>query len=327
MAAPLPPLHAAVGADVSAEPAAAVTPPPPSERVGLRNLRLLARRHPPALRRASRRPRNSRRAARSSAASSCSPTRSSTRASRRASLALSHGEQAAHQHRAIGRPQAAAVQAGRPLPRAARRGNRAAAACARLSVRRLDPADRYDGKTVDLEVRTKDNWTLNPGVSFSRQGGENNTGAQIEEKNLLGTGQVLAARVGTRTSIAKRSRLRYSDPHFLHNVQPSRRLATRMRTTARPSSSCSTGRSTRSTRGSPAASTLDEPAQRAALRAGAQGRRVRASRGVLRGLRRRFERPAQRLGHALDRRRDVRARPIRSWCPARTARGRAARGP
>ena len=49
----------------------------------------------------------------------------------------------------------------------------------------------YDGRTVDLEVRTRDVWTLNPGFSFSRKGGENTWGAQIEEDNLLGTGRAL----------------------------------------------------------------------------------------------------------------------------------------
>jgi len=49
----------------------------------------------------------------------------------------------------------------------------------------------YDGTTVDLEVRTRDVWTLNPGVSFSRKGGENAIGASIQEDNLLGTGRKL----------------------------------------------------------------------------------------------------------------------------------------
>ena len=47
----------------------------------------------------------------------------------------------------------------------------------------------YDGHVVDLDVRTRDVWTLNPGVSFSRKGGENTFGAQLQEDNLLGTGQ------------------------------------------------------------------------------------------------------------------------------------------
>src|SRR4030095_13769821 len=52
----------------------------------------------------------------------------------------------------------------------------------------IEPVTLHDG-VVDLVVRTRDVWTLNPGINYSRSGGENDTGAQIEEKNLLGTGQ------------------------------------------------------------------------------------------------------------------------------------------
>jgi hypothetical protein len=71
----------------------------------------------------------------------------------------------------------------------------------------------FDGHAVDLEVRTRDVWTLNPGVSFSRKGGENAFGVQLQEDNLLGTGQ----RIGIewednvdRQSLA----VSFSDPHF-----------------------------------------------------------------------------------------------------------------
>jgi hypothetical protein len=49
---------------------------------------------------------------------------------------------------------------------------------------------RYDAEAnvVDLSVTVRDVWTLNPGVSFSRAGGENSSGFEIEEKNLLGRG-------------------------------------------------------------------------------------------------------------------------------------------
>ena len=47
----------------------------------------------------------------------------------------------------------------------------------------------WDGHTVDLEVRTKDVWTLNPGFNFSRSGGKNATGVHLQEQNLLGTGR------------------------------------------------------------------------------------------------------------------------------------------
>lgn len=74
----------------------------------------------------------------------------------------------------------------------------------------------YDGKTVDLEVRTRDVWTLNPGLSFSRKGGENAIGASLQEDNLLGTGQRLGLEWDSnvdRETLA----LHYFDPHFRHS--------------------------------------------------------------------------------------------------------------
>ena len=49
------------------------------------------------------------------------------------------------------------------------------------------PVAFKDGR-VDIAVRTRDVWTLNPGLSFSRKGGENTVGVELEELNLLGTG-------------------------------------------------------------------------------------------------------------------------------------------
>ena len=43
----------------------------------------------------------------------------------------------------------------------------------------------FDGHAVDLEVRTRDVWTLNPGINFNRKGGENAFGAQLQEDNLV----------------------------------------------------------------------------------------------------------------------------------------------
>jgi outer membrane protein assembly factor BamA len=74
----------------------------------------------------------------------------------------------------------------------------------------------YDGKLVDLEVRTKDVWTLNPGISFSRGGGENDFGAQVEEKNLFGTGQQLKLEWESNVDRETLS-FGYRDPHFLHS--------------------------------------------------------------------------------------------------------------
>ncbi len=71
----------------------------------------------------------------------------------------------------------------------------------------------YDGHTVDLEVRTRDVWTLNPGVSFSRKGGENTWGAQVEEDNLLGTGRALDFE--WQSDVDRESfGVSYFDPHF-----------------------------------------------------------------------------------------------------------------
>ena len=52
---------------------------------------------------------------------------------------------------------------------------------------RIEPVALRDG-VVDIEVETRDVWTLNPGVSFGRKGGESTSGLELEELNLLGRG-------------------------------------------------------------------------------------------------------------------------------------------
>jgi len=74
----------------------------------------------------------------------------------------------------------------------------------------------YDGTTVDLEVHTRDVWTLNPGVSFSRKGGENAFGASLQEDNLLGTGRKL--NFEWKSDVDRESYgISYFDPHFRHS--------------------------------------------------------------------------------------------------------------
>jgi outer membrane protein assembly factor BamA len=51
----------------------------------------------------------------------------------------------------------------------------------------IQPVAYRDG-IVDIEVHTRDTWTLQPGVSFSRSGGSNSTGVTVKEQNLFGTG-------------------------------------------------------------------------------------------------------------------------------------------
>ena len=62
----------------------------------------------------------------------------------------------------------------------------------------IRPVKYHDGK-VDLRVTSRDVWTLNPGFNFSRTGGKNSTGVQLEELNLAGTGTAL--RVSRTTDV------------------------------------------------------------------------------------------------------------------------------
>jgi len=71
----------------------------------------------------------------------------------------------------------------------------------------------WDGRAVDLEVRTRDTWTLNPGINFSRAGGTNKTSVQLEERNFLGTGQRLV--LDWSQSVYRSSlTFAFNDPHF-----------------------------------------------------------------------------------------------------------------
>ena len=65
----------------------------------------------------------------------------------------------------------------------------------------LRPVAVRDG-VVDIEVMTRDAWSLDPGISYSRSGGANSTKINIREYNLLGTG---ASLIFGRTSTVDRS--------------------------------------------------------------------------------------------------------------------------
>ncbi|HEX6851463.1 MAG TPA: POTRA domain-containing protein [Candidatus Polarisedimenticolaceae bacterium] len=71
----------------------------------------------------------------------------------------------------------------------------------------------WDGTRVDIEVVTRDVWTLTLGIGYSRSGGENRTRIGIEDSNLLGTGKEVTLR---RTSDVDRTQVlyRYRDPNI-----------------------------------------------------------------------------------------------------------------
>jgi outer membrane protein assembly factor BamA len=73
------------------------------------------------------------------------------------------------------------------------------------------PVSYQDG-VVDIEVRTRDTWSLQPGLSASRSGGANRTSLGLTESNAFGTGILLGV---NRFSDADRTGTLYqiSDPH------------------------------------------------------------------------------------------------------------------
>ena len=69
---------------------------------------------------------------------------------------------------------------------------------------------RYQNGVVDLDVETRDRWTLDPSVSFSRTGGVNSDRFSIKEDNLLGTGTAIGY---TRSSNVDRTSDTFSISH------------------------------------------------------------------------------------------------------------------
>lgn len=67
---------------------------------------------------------------------------------------------------------------------------------------RIEPV-RYENGVVDIRVRTRDVWTLMPGLSLSRSGGENRTKATLSERNLLGRG--VSLRLGYENNVDRES--------------------------------------------------------------------------------------------------------------------------
>ena len=80
---------------------------------------------------------------------------------------------------------------------------------ATVSVTRYDP----ETKTVDVLVRVRDHWTLNPGVSFSHTGGYSRSGFQVDESNLLGSGKAISVAYDQNVDRNSLS-LSYVDPNL-----------------------------------------------------------------------------------------------------------------
>lgn len=77
----------------------------------------------------------------------------------------------------------------------------------------VQPIAFKDGR-VDVAVTTRDVWTLNPGLSFSRHGGRSTAGVELEELNLLGTGTDLS--IARKSGVDRSSTLmEYRDRHVL----------------------------------------------------------------------------------------------------------------
>jgi outer membrane protein assembly factor BamA len=74
----------------------------------------------------------------------------------------------------------------------------------------------YANGVVDIVVRTRDLWTLTPGASISRSGGENKWRVSLSEKNLLGRGARL--RLAYEEDVDRQSTsFEYSDRNFGHS--------------------------------------------------------------------------------------------------------------
>lgn len=78
----------------------------------------------------------------------------------------------------------------------------------------IQPVRYNEDNTVDVVVRVHDVWTLSPGLSFGRKGGENSTHAEFEDTNFLGLGkQVSLSRAANVDRTAWK--LAYKDPNLL----------------------------------------------------------------------------------------------------------------
>ena len=75
----------------------------------------------------------------------------------------------------------------------------------------LRPVAYHDG-VVDIEVSTRDTWSLDPGVSVGRSGGANSSGIHLNEYNLLGSGTAVS--IGRSRNVDRSSNeFQFTDNH------------------------------------------------------------------------------------------------------------------
>ncbi len=77
----------------------------------------------------------------------------------------------------------------------------------------IRPAAYRDG-VVDIDVITRDSWTLDPGISIARSGGSNSSRVYANEKNLAGWGVSVGVNYSKNVEHAG-TQLSYSDKHVL----------------------------------------------------------------------------------------------------------------
>lgn len=78
----------------------------------------------------------------------------------------------------------------------------------------VTPVRYNEDNTVDVQVRVHDVWTLSPGFSFGRKGGENSARMKFEDTNFLGLGKQIS--LARSTDVDRTAwRLAYTDPHLL----------------------------------------------------------------------------------------------------------------
>jgi hypothetical protein len=80
---------------------------------------------------------------------------------------------------------------------------------------RIRPLNYRDG-VVDIEVATRDTWSLDPGLSASRAGGANSSRLSLREYNLLGSG--VSAGVSYSSNVDRAgTEVGFSDSHLFGN--------------------------------------------------------------------------------------------------------------